>query len=138
MFGKLVLVFVLVPLADLILLLMLADYTGWRISIAAVVVSGIIGAFLARQQWRFVRGRIKDQLRRNELPTGLLTDGAIIFFAAGLLLTPGFITDFVGLTLLIPVCRRWYKKWALRMLTKHFHFQVVSSNSANEPADHGR
>ncbi len=135
MFGKLVLIFILVPLADLVLLLMLADYTGWRFSIGAVVVSGIIGAWLARQQSRFVRGKIRDQLQHNQLPAELLTDGAMIFFAAGLLLTPGFITDFIGLTLLIPVCRQWYKKWALRMMKKHFQFQVVTMDSAGRSVD---
>lgn len=135
MFGKLVLIFILVPLADLVLLLMLADYTGWPFSIGAVIVSGIIGAWLASQQSRFVRAKIRDQMRQNVLPAELLTDGAMIFFAAGLLLTPGFITDFIGLTLLIPVCRRWYKKWTLKILKKHFHFQVVSMNTTSSSAD---
>ena len=135
MFGKLVLIFILVPLADLVLLLMLADYTGWRFSIGAVVVSGIIGAWLARQQSRFVRRKIRDQLQHHLLPAELLTDGAMIFFAAGLLLTPGFITDFIGLTLLIPVCRQWYKKWALRILKKHFQFQIVTMDTAGQAVD---
>ena len=134
MFGKLVLIFILVPLADLVLLLVLADYTGWRFSIGAVIVSGVIGAWLASQQSRFVRGKIRDQLQQNVLPAELLTDGAMIFFAAGLLLTPGFITDFVGLTLLIPVCRGWYKKWTLQIIKKHFHFQVVSTNTTSSSA----
>ena len=135
MFGKLVLIFILVPLADLVLLLMLADYTGWPFSIAACVVSGIVGAWLARQQSRFVRGKILDQLQQNSMPADLLTDGAMIFFAAGLLLTPGFITDIVGFTLLIPVCRRWYKKWMVRILKKHFHFQIVPMDPTGRPAD---
>lgn len=110
MFGKLVLIFVLVPLADLLLLMMLSSYTGWQFSVMLVILSGILGAYLARWQSTMVRSEIESKMRQNQMSAGLLTDGAMIFFAAGLLLTPGFITDAVGLSLLIPACRRWYKK----------------------------
>lgn len=133
MFGRLVLIFILVPLADLILLLVIADYTGWRFSIAIVVISGVVGAWLARQQSRSVSGKIRQQLQQNQMPTELLTDGAMIFFAAGLLLTPGFITDAVGVTLLIPVCRRWYKRRVANFLNKHFKVKVVSMNPQGNP-----
>ena len=110
MFGKLVLIFVLVPLADLFLLMMLSSYTGWQFSVALVIASGILGAYLARWQSSMVRNEIESKMRQNQMSAGLLTDGAMIFFAAGLLLTPGFITDAVGLSLLIPACRSWYKQ----------------------------
>ncbi len=110
MFGKLVLVFVLVPLADLLLLMVLSSYTGWQFSVALVILSGILGAYLARWQSTMVRHEIEAKMRQHQISAGLLTDGAMIFFAAGLLLTPGFITDAVGLSLLIPACRRWYKQ----------------------------
>lgn len=110
MFGKLVLIFILVPLADLTLLMALSRYTGLPFSIALVILSGILGAYLARWQSTMVRKEIESKMREHQMSAGLLTDGAMIFFAAGLLLTPGFITDAVGLTLLIPACRRWYKQ----------------------------
>ena len=124
MFGKLVLVFILVPLADLLLLMMLSSYTGWRFSIALVVLSGILGAYLARWQSTMVRNEIESKMRQNQMSAGLLTDGAMIFFAAGLLLTPGFITDAVGLTLLIPACRRWYKQRMSGWLKKNVKVQT--------------
>ena len=125
MLGRLILIFILVPLADLVLLLYIADKTSWSFSIAMVVVSGIIGAFLARMQSSIVKGKIRERLQQNQVPAGLLSDGAMIFFAARLLLTPGFITDFVGFTLLIPVCREWYKRRIKNVLKNQFNFQVV-------------
>ena len=126
MLGRLILLFILVPLADLVLLLMLAQYTGWKFSVAAVIVSGIIGASLAKWQASSVKGKIFDRLQQNQLPAELLSDGAMIFFAAGLLLTPGFITDLFGFTLLIPVCRNWYKQRIKNMFKNSFKFEVVT------------
>ena len=84
------------------LLMALSRYTGLPFSIALVILSGILGAYLARWQSTMVRNEIESKMRQHQMSAGLLTDGAMIFFAAGLLLTPGFITDAVGLTLLIP------------------------------------
>ncbi len=129
MLGKLILLFILVPLADLILLLQLSKYIGWQWTSVSVIVSGILGAWLARQQSMRVLGKIRDQLSRNQVPAGLLTDGAMIMLASGLLLTPGLLTDFAGLTLLIPVCRNWYKA----RLTAYFKSRIKIIGSPGMP-----
>lgn len=134
-FGKLLLLFILVPLADLFLLMVMSSYTGWQFSIAMVILSGIIGAFLAKQSYRSVWNKMQSRLASNELPADLLSDGAMIFFAAGLLLTPGFITDAVGFTLLIPACRRWYKSVLTKWLKRHFQFQVVTMRPPGQDDD---
>jgi UPF0716 protein FxsA len=131
--GKLILVFVLVPLADLFLLMYLSSKTGWPFSIAAVIVSGILGAWLAKLSWRAVGRKLGQRLQQGNLAPDLLTDGAMIFFAAGLLLTPGFLTDAVGLTLLIPACRRWYKTRIANWMKRNFKIQVVQMTSHQDP-----
>lgn len=133
-FGKLVLIFVLVPLADLLLLMMLSSYTGWQFSVALVILSGILGAYLARWQSTMVRNEIEAKMRQNQMSAGLLTDGAMIFFAAGLLLTPGFITDAVGLSLLIPACRRWYKQRFSGWVKKNVKVQTFGFGQVFGPA----
>jgi UPF0716 protein FxsA len=133
-FGKLVLIFVLVPLADLMLLMMLSSYTGWQFSVALVVLSGILGAYLARWQSTLVRRDIAKKMQQNQMSAGLLTDGAMIFFAAGLLLTPGFITDAVGLSLLIPACRNWYKRRFSAWIKKNFRIQTFTSTTGQRPS----
>ena len=133
MLGRLILLFILVPLVDLILLLYIADLTSWQFSIGMVVLSGIIGAVLAKMQSSMVKGQIRAKLQKNQLPAELLSDGAMIFFAAGLLLTPGFITDFFGFTLLIPMCRNWYKKRIKSVLKNSFRFEMVPMGPTGTP-----
>jgi UPF0716 protein FxsA len=113
---KLLLLFILVPLAELILLLKLADATGWELTLLLVVVTGIVGSLLAKTQgWRAYR-RIQEELAAGRMPTGPLLDGVMIFLAGALLLTPGLLTDAFGLSLLIPWCRSFYR----RRLTQWF------------------
>ena len=125
MLGKLILIFVLVPLADLVLLMALSDYTGWQFTVGMVVLSGILGAYLAKRSSHAVGIKIRERMLKGQKSADLLTDGAMIFFAAGLLLTPGFLTDAVGLSLLIPVCRRWYKARVTNWIKRNFKVQVV-------------
>ncbi len=127
--GRLILLFVLVPLADLILLIYLSDVIGWRISIGIVIVSGIVGAWAARLSFHAVQKRARTQLGQISGATDLLTDGAMIFFAAGLLLTPGFITDAVGFSLLIPPVRRWCKTRVSNWFKKIFKIKMMSMES---------
>ncbi len=133
MLGRLILLFVLVPLADLILLMAMSKYTGWPFSISMVIVSGIIGAVLAKRSTRAVGQKIRERMAQGGMSAGLLTDGAMIFFAAGLLLTPGFITDAVGLSILIPCCRRWYKTKVTNWMKKNFKVQVVQMPGQHDP-----
>lgn len=130
MFGKLLLLFILVPLADLILLLLISKSTSWLTTIIIVVVSGAIGAYLATRQSRAVKSQIRDRLNKNQMPADLLTDGMMIFVAAILLVTPGLITDCFGLSLLIPAARRWYKGKAKTWLRDHFQVNVIQPGKA--------
>ena len=125
MLGKLILLFILLPLADLWLLLVLSNYTSWQFSVLLVVISGIIGAFLARRSSKAVWSKIQSKLGRGEFSTELLSDGAMIFFAAGLLLTPGFITDAIGLSVLIPPIRHVYKNLVAKWFKVQTNFQIV-------------
>jgi UPF0716 protein FxsA len=131
--GKLILIFVFVPLTDLILLMMLSSYTGWPFSVAMVILSGILGAYLAKRSWMAVGVKIRQRMAHGQMSPDLLTDGAMILFAAGLLLTPGFITDAVGLSLLIPACRRWYKTRVTNWMKRNFKIQVVQMPTMNDP-----
>lgn len=125
MFARLLLLFIVIPLLDLLLLFGITRVTHWTTTILVVVLSGILGAWLAKRQSNTVGVKIRDQLVQNNIPSGLLTDGAMILFAAALLITPGLITDLFGLSLLIPRSRAWYKKRALAWLKDHLHVQVT-------------
>ncbi len=135
MFARLLLLFILVPLADLLVLYGITQMTHWTTTVAVVIASGIVGAWLAQKQWRSVTTRIRDQLVQNNIPSGLLTDGGMILFAAGLLITPGLITDLLGLSLLIPKLREIYKKHAIHWLKINLKVQVQKMQRPAEDPD---
>ena len=138
MFGRLLLLFIVVPLADLFLLMWISKFTGILVTISLVILTGVIGAWLARHQGTFVKGQIKDRLSQRQMPADLIGDGAMIMFAAGLLLTPGLLTDLLGFSLLIPACRTQYKRFFAQRLKGSFNFSVFtpSGNSrSGRPVD---
>lgn len=125
MLGKLIFLFIAVPLADLTLLIVMSSYTGWAFSISVVVVSGIIGAVLAKRSVNSVFVKIKRNFASGQISPDLLTDGAMILFAAGLLLTPGFLTDAFGLSVLVPQTRRWYRSILAKWFKESVNFRYV-------------
>ena len=122
MLTRLLLLFVTVPLVELTLLLVLAKYTDWWVSILVVLVSGTVGAMLAHQQGLLTLRRVRFELQQGRLPADALLDALLILFAGGLLLTPGILTDVVGVSLLIPACRSIYKRWLRESFQGSVHF----------------
>jgi UPF0716 protein FxsA len=124
MLAKLLLLFVTVPLIELALLLYLADRTSWPLALALVLIPGFTGAWLVRSQgWR-TWSRIQQELAAGHLPTDALLDGALIFVAGALLLTPGVLTDLVAITLLLPPTRRLWRRGLAAWFGARFHVQV--------------
>lgn len=138
LFSRLLFLFIVVPLIDLFLLMWLSKYMGLGMTIGLVILTGIIGATLARQQGTFVKNQIRERLARQQMPTDLLSDGAMILFAAGLLLTPGLLTDLLGFSLLIPSCRTVYKRVIGKTFKSSFHvqtFQMPQPSTDARPHD---
>ena len=131
MFSRLLFLFIVVPLLDLFLLMWLSKYMGLGMTIGLVILTGVIGATLARQQGSLVKQQIRDRLSRQQMPTDLLSDGAMILFAAGLLLTPGLLTDLLGFSLLIPACRDVYKRAVGTTLKSNFKIQTFPMPGAD-------
>ncbi len=105
-FPALVALFVGLPLLDVVLLVFLGKYLTLWPTVALVIVSGFVGAGLARGQGIQVWNQIRRDLSTGQMPSQGILDGVIILFAGGLLAAPGFITDLIGLALLLPPVRR--------------------------------
>ncbi len=133
MLGRLFLLMVIVPLLDLALLIWLARYTGITFTVCLAVLTAAIGAWLARQQGSAVRSRFAERLQQNQLPTELLSDGAMILLASGMLLSPGLLTDLFGFSLLTPLCRKWYKQLATKWFKKNFKVHVIKPDFGGSP-----
>ena len=104
------LLFVLVPLVELTILVYLGTIIGALYTILIVVLTGILGAILTRSQGLAVLSKIRSNLQHGVLPANELFDGALILIGGLLLLTPGIITDILGLAVLVPRTRHIIQK----------------------------
>lgn len=116
MLLKLLVLFTAVPLIELYLLLLVGRVIGALWTILIVVLTGGLGGLLAKREGLAVLRRVRERLDGGELPGDELLNGAIILVAGALLITPGVVTDFLGLLGLLPPTREWFK----RIVTKRF------------------
>ena len=103
--------FTLVPLLELYLLIRLGTYVGAVDTIAIVIGTGVAGGLLAKSQGLAVLDRMRAELNQGRLPAESLFDGLLILIAGAMLITPGLLTDGLGLLLLIPWSRQAFKSW---------------------------
>jgi UPF0716 protein FxsA len=114
MLIRLFLAFTLIPVLELYILIEVGSYLGALSTVMIVIVTGFVGAYLARLQGFQTMNRVRDSLNRGEMPTEGLVDALLILLAGIVLLTPGFLTDMAGLLLLIPRMRNLFKGWLMR------------------------
>ncbi len=111
MFGKLFLLFALVPVAEIYVLVSVGGAIGVFPTIALVLLTALAGAHLARMQGLSTMVRIRENLDQGFMPAEELLDALLIFLAGMALLTPGFLTDLCGLLILLPATRNIFKRW---------------------------
>jgi UPF0716 protein FxsA len=114
MLLKLFLAFTLIPFLELYVLIKIGHFLGAFNTILVVIVTGLLGAYLARLQGLRTMTRVRESLDRGELPAEEMLDALLIFIAGIVLLTPGFITDIAGVVILLPNTRELFKRWLRR------------------------
>src|SRR5919107_3508547 len=97
--------FLLLPVAELYVIIQVGQAIGLVPTLAILVLDGFVGAAVARSQGRAAWERFNRALAEGRVPARETFDGAMIIFGGALLLTPGFITDVIGFCLLIPPTR---------------------------------
>ncbi len=112
--GRLLLLFIALPAIELALLIEIGRRIGTFETLALIVVTGVIGASLARHQGLQAFSRVQEQLGRGEMPADSLIDGLLILVASALLVTPGVVTDAFGFLCLVPAFRRVVKRELVR------------------------
>jgi UPF0716 protein FxsA len=135
--SRLLLLFVVVPAVELVLLIEIGQRIGTLPTLGLIVVTGALGAYLARRQGVGVLRRMRQETAAGRLPAAPVMDGIIILIAAALLVTPGILTDAFGFFCLIPPCRellkRYLKAWlerAIRQGTVTVSIGLGSGSSA--------
>ena len=116
MLLKLFLAFTIIPIIEIYLLIEIGSMFGTLTAVTLVILTGFLGAFLARMQGLQTLYRIQESLREGRMPSGELLDALLIVIAGLVLLTPGFLTDSAGFLLLIPATRNSIKYWLRRQI----------------------
>lgn len=122
MFRILIVLFIVVPAIELWGLIAVGKVIGGWTTVALVMLTGVVGAWLAKQQGLQVFRLVQLQLSRGQMPTETLIDGFLVLVGGILLMAPGFFSDVIGLILLIP-----YTRMIVRHLLKLWLWRLVSS-----------
>ena len=117
MVPLLVVVFIVMPIVELAVLIQVGQALGILPTIALLLAVSFVGAWLVKREGMGVWRRFRDQLQRGHAPGKELADGVMILFAGALLLSPGFVTDVLGILLLLPPVRAFLRATALKRLT---------------------
>ncbi|ACV47694.1 MULTISPECIES: FxsA family protein [Halomicrobium] len=105
---RVIAVLLLIPLLDALLLVVAAtqfDTLSAAVVVLLVVVTALVGMLLVRAEGRHTLRRIQEKLATGEVPTDELVDGGFLVAAGAFFLTPGFVTDLLGLLLALPITR---------------------------------
>jgi len=129
LFSLLLMVFVFTTLTELYLLIEVSDKIGWLNTIAWTILTGVAGSWLARHEGYRTLTTIRSEISQMRMPTDALLDAGLILFSGGLLITPGFLTDAVGFSLLIPFTRAGYRKMLAKWAKTRFRFENFRTQS---------
>lgn len=118
MFGRLLLLFIGIPLIEVLILIELGSRFGFWPTIFLVIGTGILGAYLAKLYGLTIWYKIQKDLQAGAMPADKLTDGLLVLIGGIVLLTPGLLTDILGFSLLIPYTRSFFKQFAKSQFKK--------------------
>ena len=112
-------------------------------AVVSILLTGVLGAALARSQGVRVLNRINASLQKGEIPAGSMIEGVLVLTGGVLLLTPGYVTDVLGLSFLFPLSRIAWRRALLRWLQTRaergeliFQGHVVRTGAAPRPMGH--
>jgi UPF0716 protein FxsA len=126
------LLFIVVPIVEIVLFIKIGGFLGLWLTILIVVLTAIIGTNLVKSQGLNAIREVQNSFLQGHDIARSLISGALILIAGVLLLTPGFFTDFIGITFLIPTTRNMWISYGI----KHFPglvFINTNNNSKNKP-----
>jgi len=110
----LLILFIVLPVLELYLIIQVGQEIGVVPTLAILIIDGLIGAALSRSQGRAAWARFNEATAAGRIPAKEVFDGVCIIVGGAFLLAPGFITDFIGLSLLIPPSRALYRRILMR------------------------
>ena len=122
--------FIVVPLAELFVIIQLAGVIGLLPTIALLLIDSIVGTMLMKSQGRAAWRRFNETTGAGRIPAREVADGALIILGGAFLLTPGFITDVIGFVLLIPPTRALLRRTVIGVFAKRNPITYVGVKAA--------
>ncbi|HEX4868402.1 MAG TPA: FxsA family protein [Acidimicrobiales bacterium] len=116
MIGLLLLLFVVVPIAELYVIVQVAGGIGVPETILLLIGISVVGAWLAKVAGLGVLNRLQRTVRQGKVPSAEVVDGALVLFAGALMITPGFLSDCLAIVLLLPPSRALVRSAILRRI----------------------
>jgi UPF0716 protein FxsA len=130
----LIVLFIVLPLAELYVILKVGDAIGVVPTILLLAADSVLGSVLLRAQGRSVWRRFNNALAEGKMPHREVIDGVLVIFGGAFLITPGFITDIVGLLLLLPPTRSLIRSQVVRRLGRRVAGGVASGPRRRGPS----
>jgi UPF0716 protein FxsA len=124
MAAILFLAFIGVPLVEIAVFIKVGGWIGLWPTLAIIILTAFLGTTLLRRQGLATLARAQQEMAAGRMPVRELFDGVCVLAAGALLLTPGFVTDALGLALFIPAVRRTVGRWLWSILAKHGHVRA--------------
>ena len=118
MLGLLLVLFIVVPIAELAVIIQIGQAIGLLPTIALLIADSVLGSMLMRAQGRAAWRRFSEAVQAGRPPAREVLDGGLVILGGALLLTPGFLTDVVGLALLLPPSRTVIRRLLARRLMR--------------------
>ncbi|MCD7032796.1 membrane protein FxsA [Metabacillus sp. GX 13764] len=114
----LLILLILIPAIEIGLFIYSGKHIGVLPTVLLIILTGIIGAWLAKKQGIETIKKAREQWSSGMIPSDAILDGLCILAGAVLLVTPGFISDLVGFVLLLPFTRRWVKPFIMKLMNR--------------------
>lgn len=115
----LILLFVVTPIAEIYVLITAGGAFGALPVIFACLATGVIGGWIIRMQGLSALNAVQKEMSDGRAPVAPMVDGLLILAAAPFLMTPGFITDIAGFSLLIPSFRSFLRAYVAERMRRH-------------------
>jgi UPF0716 protein FxsA len=128
-------IFILVPIAELYVILKVGDWIGWLPTLALLVADSLLGTWLMRSQGRAVWQRFQTNMQAGRLPHREVLDGVLVIFGGAFLITPGFLTDIVGFLLLVPLTRSLFRRFIVRRGGRLFGISIATGRRPPDRPD---
>jgi UPF0716 protein FxsA len=138
MLPVLLLIFIVVPIAELAVIIQVGQEIGVWWTIAILIADAVLGSMLLRSQGRVAWRRFNETAAAGRIPAREVLDGVLVIFGGAFLLTPGFITDIFGILFLLPPTRALIRRFLVKRYADRMIVSAQTRVAAWPPPGSGR